>query len=97
MFFPDFRIVTFSNMMEYRGRVERKIRYLLEKIERDLRREGSRKEGEAVGLASKYSSAIVEVLGRAGGILQREGKRILQGGGGEGITKRRRGQWERTR
>ena len=51
MFSLDFQMVTFSNMTKSRGRVEGEIGDLYENIKRELRRKGSKKEGEVVGLS----------------------------------------------
>ena len=50
MFFLDFLTVTFSNLIESKGRVDGEMGDLSEKISRAFRREGSLKEGEEIGL-----------------------------------------------
>ena len=50
MAFLDLQMFTFSNLMESNGREEGEIEDLSEKMERDLRREGSIKDGESRGL-----------------------------------------------
>ena len=50
LFLLDFLIVTFSNLIESKGRIEGEIGYLSRKMFRDFKREGSIKEGEEIGL-----------------------------------------------
>ena len=52
MAFLDLQMFTFSNLMESNGREEGEIEDLSEKMERDLRREGSIKDGESQGLVT---------------------------------------------
>ena len=46
----DFRIITFSNLIESRGKIVGDSGYLLVKISRALRRVGSENEGVVKGL-----------------------------------------------
>ena len=48
--FLAFLIVTFSNLIDSKGRIEGEMGDLSVKISRDLRREGSSKEGVVKGL-----------------------------------------------
>ena len=50
LYFLDFWIVTFSNLIESKGSVEGETGYLSKKISRDLRSDGSKQEGEEMGL-----------------------------------------------
>ena len=58
--------MTFSNQIESSVRVEGEIEYLSENISNDLRSEGSKKEGEDVGLETSTGSKGGEFL-RGGG------------------------------
>ena len=50
LFFLDFMMVMFSNLMESKGQVDEEMGDLSEKMSRDFRREGSLKDGEEIGL-----------------------------------------------
>ena len=50
LFFLDFMMVTFSNLMESKGRVDGEMGNLSEKMSRYFRRERSLKDGEEIGL-----------------------------------------------
>ena len=65
--------------MESRGRVEGRRGHLSEKMEMDLRREGSMKDGESIGLVCKGSIGSGEVL-------RRGGKSSKEKGGGVSIV-----------
>ena len=71
-------MVTFSNLMESRGKVEGERGDLSEKMERDLRREGSMKEGESIGLVGKGSTCLGEVLKREGKSSKEKGGRVFK-------------------
>ena len=58
IFFLDFRILTFSNLMESNGRVDSDRGDFAEKIERDIIREGSMKAGEFLELSSKKTTTF---------------------------------------
>ena len=59
-------IVTFSNMIESKGKVEGEIGDLSENISNDFRSEGSIKEGEVVGLEGSVDVIGVVVLWSGG-------------------------------
>ena len=88
--FLDLRMVTFSNLIigeEWKERGD-----LLEKMERDLRSEGSMKEGESIGLVSKGSKGWDGVLERGGSSKEKGGRfsKVDKGSEAEEVDK---GKW----
>ena len=58
--FLAFRMVTFLKRMESRGRVEGEIGDLSEKIDKEFKREGSRKAGSSLGLVGMVFYGVPE-------------------------------------
>ena len=71
--------------MDSKGRVEGEIGYLSEKMERELRREGSRKAGSSVGLEVCKFGDRLKIGEESGGVaneVERVGKCSSVKGGG---------------
>ena len=83
-------MVTFSNLMESKGRMDGDMMDLSEKFSRAFRREGSLKEGEEIGLCGALSRTTKGVLDK--GVYSS----IVKGGGEmeEVVTERFKGGWE---